>query len=68
MSNQSYDSAARKKSVRRGRERGCWVYIAADDLVSAGFDPHGPEPFYRVWAHARSRNAGAAIVSLYRER
>lgn len=63
-----YDPAARNKATRRPRETGCSVYIPADVLRAAGFDPEGPPPFYRVVGHRRSRNAGSVIVSLYRER
>lgn len=64
----TYDAAARKLAVRRGRERGCSVYIAAEELKAAGIDPHGPPPFYRVHGFQRSRNGHTAIVTLYRER
>ena len=62
-----YDPAERKRGVRRGRERGCWVYIAADELVAAGFNPADLPPYYRVHGYQRSANAGSVIVSLYRE-
>lgn len=45
----SYDSGRRRKTVRRGRERGCWLYVSADELVAAGFDLSEPAPWYRVW-------------------
>jgi hypothetical protein len=63
-----YDPAERKQGKRSQRERGCWVYIAADELVAAGIDPYGPAPFYRAHGFQRSRNAGSVIVSLYRDR
>jgi hypothetical protein len=44
------------------------VYIPADVLRDAGFDPSDPPPFYRTVGYQRSRNAGSVIVSLYRER
>lgn len=62
-----YDPAARKRATRAGAEKGCRVYIPADVLIAAGFDPEGPPPFYRMVGHKRSRNAGSVIVSLYRE-
>ena len=68
MSNQSYDTARRKKATRGGRDKGCRVYIAADELQRAGIDPHGPEPFYTVRGFQRSRNGHTVIVSLYKER
>ncbi len=62
----TYDRARRKRSIRKGRERGCWVYVPLDELRAAGFA--GDEaPFYRTAGHARSANAGSIIVSLYRE-
>jgi peptidoglycan hydrolase-like protein with peptidoglycan-binding domain len=58
-----YDAAARRRARRTGRQRGCSVYIAAEELEAAGFDPHGPEPYYRVWGMPR----GSVLVRLYRE-
>lgn len=61
----SYDHAERRQSARRGRERGCHIYIAADELEAAGFDPYTePPPFYRVWGSSR----GGVFVRLYREK
>lgn len=59
-----YDSAARRQSVRRGRERGCWVYVPAAELLAAGVDLDGPPPFYRSWGSRR----GSVLLRLYRER
>ena len=58
-----YDSARRRRSVRRGRERGCWVYIPADELHKAKVDLDGPPPFYKTWGDRR----GSIIVRLYKE-
>jgi len=58
-----YDSALRRRSVRRGREKGCHIYSAADELERAGFDPEGPPPFFRVWGSSR----GGLFVRLYKE-
>jgi hypothetical protein len=58
-----YDHAERRRSVRRGRERGCWVYIPAEELERTGH-ASGPPPFYRLWGTAR----GGVLVRLYRER
>lgn len=58
-----YDQARRKRCVRKGRERGCWVYIASEELLKAGIDPAGPAPWYRVWAGRR----GGVTLRLYRE-
>lgn len=59
-----YDALLRRQSIRRGREKGCWLYIPAEELVASGYDPNGPAPFYRVWAGTR----GGLRVRLYRER
>ena len=62
-----YDPAERKRSKRHHeRERGCWVYIALDELERAGFADF-ERPYYRAHGFARSPNAGSVIVSLYRE-
>jgi hypothetical protein len=58
-----YDPARRRRTIRRGRERGCWLYVAAEELLRAGIDPYGPAPFYRVWGSRR----GSVVVRLYRE-
>jgi hypothetical protein len=60
------DAARRKRAKRSGREAGCWTYIDGEALRRAGFAA-GELPFYRVIGYARSKNAGSAIVSLYRE-
>jgi hypothetical protein len=58
-----YDSARRRQSRRSGRERGVWVYVPAAELLTAGFDPSGPPPAYRVWGRPR----GSVLVRLYDE-
>ena len=56
------DIALLKKAQRRGRERGCWVYIAAEQLEAMGIDLEADPPLYRVWgAEDRPR----AVVNLY---
>lgn len=57
-----YDRALRRRSLRRGRERGCSVYIAAEELAKAGIDPNGEAPWYRVWAGSR----GGVTVQFYK--
>lgn len=54
-------------SVRRGRERGCWVYIPADELKAAGIPPDAPPPFYKMCGYQRSANGHTVVVSLYRQ-
>lgn len=59
-----YDANDRRQSARAGRERGCSIYIPAEELVKAGIDPKGPPPFYRTWGTRR----GGVFVRLYKER
>jgi hypothetical protein len=58
-----YDAAERRRSKRAGRERGCWLYVPAEELVKAGIALVGPPPRYRVWGTRR----GGVFVRLYRE-
>lgn len=58
-----YDRAARRRAQRSARERGCWVYIPAEELAKAGVDPTGDVPHYRTWGSVR----GSVLVRLYRE-
>jgi hypothetical protein len=63
-----YDPAKRRRSVRRGRERGAWVFVPAAELQAAGIEPQAPPPFYRLWAKPRRSSApGTVLVQLYRE-
>lgn len=55
-----YDQATRRRSVRKGRERGVWIFIPAEELVGAGVDPKADPPFYRLWHRKR-----AILVQLY---
>jgi hypothetical protein len=57
-----HDGSARRKAQRRGRETGCWVYIAGEALARAGYAPGDPAPHYRIWGGDRGRY----IVTLYR--
>lgn len=57
-----HDHAMRRASKRSGRERGCWVYVPAVQLLRAGFGAETPPPFYRVWGSARGR----LVIQLYR--
>ena len=59
-----YDAGARRRAQRRGRERGCWVFVPAEELERAGIDPAGEPPFYRTWGTSR----GGVLVRLYRNR
>jgi hypothetical protein len=61
-----HDAAARRRATRAGRQRGCSIYITAEDLVAAGFDPHAAPPEYVTTAKPHSRNTATVIVRLYR--
>lgn len=58
-----HDSAARRRAQRAGRQRGCSLYVPAEELAKAGFDPDGEPPYYRTWGTRR----GVILVRLYRE-
>lgn len=58
-----HDQAARRQSRRAGRERGCWVYIPAEQLRRLGIDPAADAPLYRTW-DGRKRTA---LVQFYTE-
>ncbi len=57
------DGRKRRRATRTGRERGCHLYITAEQLAEMGFDPYGAAPAYRIWPGPRGR----AAVQLYRE-
>jgi hypothetical protein len=58
-----YDHTERRRSERRGRERGIRVYIPAAELRRAGIDPHGPAPEYKLWGNAD--RGSCVFVKLY---
>lgn len=59
-----HDSAARRKGLRTKGQRGCSIYIPAEELLKAGVDPWAEEPpYYRIWAGPRGR----VVIQLYRE-
>lgn len=57
-----YDAARRRRTTRRQREKGCSVYIPAEELEKAGFVPGGDLPWYRVWGSRRG-----VVLRLYKE-
>lgn len=63
-----HDSAERRQATRTQREKGCWVYIPAEELVRAGFSVFEPPPFYRTWGRHRTSRSGSVIINLYREK
>lgn len=59
----SYDSARRRKAIRRGTERGRWLYVPAEVLET--MDRAGDAPlYYRIWPGRR----GSLAVRLYRDK
>lgn len=56
-----HDAGVRRRSKRAGRERGCWVYVTAEELAGAGIDLTSPPPEYRAWP-GRKRSV---LVQLY---
>ena len=58
-----YDHGLRRRAKRSQRERGCWTYIAAEELQRAGFDPPEAATHYRTWGS----RGGSVLVRLYRE-
>lgn len=63
MAHGRYDSGARRRAVRKGRERGCWVFVPAAELEKAGVNPADDPPFYRTWG----TKSGGVMVRLYRQ-
>lgn len=57
-----YDYGLRRRGVRKGRERGCWVYIPAEELANAGVEPGQAPPWYRLWHRQK-----AVLVRFYSE-
>lgn len=49
-----HDPAARRKGKRKGRERGAWIYVTAEELTRMGFDPQAEAPYYRTWTRAKT--------------
>lgn len=58
-----YDAGKRRRAQRAARQKGCSLYVPAEELSKAGWDPNGPPPFYRVWGSSQ----GGLFVRLYRE-
>lgn len=57
----AHDPAQRRQGVRKGRERGCWIYVTAAELEAIGMDAPAP-PFYRTWTRRKT-----LLVQFYRE-
>lgn len=56
-----HDPGALRQSLRKQREKGCSIYIAAAELRAAGLNPDESAPRYRLWTGERGR----LIVTLY---
>lgn len=63
QANTKYDAGKRRRATRAGRQKGCSVYVPAEELRKAGYDPDGPLPFYRTWG----TKGGRVIINLYPE-
>jgi hypothetical protein len=63
MAGRAYDPAARRRGVRRGRERGCWLYVPAEEVSKALGEVPDTPPFYRVWG----LKGATVMVKLYRD-
>lgn len=61
MSSGRYDPAERRKAKRSGREKGCWLFVAQEELAKTGFPLDAPPPHYRVWGASRGR----IVIQLY---
>jgi len=59
------DLAARRKTVRRGRERGCWLYIPKEALDECGYT--GDIVPWAVISPGRSERRRRMVVTLYTE-
>lgn len=58
-----YDAQAWRRSLRKGRQRGCMVYIPAEELERLGIDPTGPAPLYRT----AGRQGGQTVMVTLRK-
>lgn len=63
MRHGKHDAGLRRRATRAGRQRGCSIYIPAEQLQAAGIDPNADVPWYRTWPGERGR----FVVTLYRE-
>ena len=60
-----YDPAQRRRGVRRGRERGCWVYVPAEELAKTRAAAAATVPYYRT---AGRKGGSTVVVTFYAER
>lgn len=59
-----YDRANWRQSIRRPRERGCWVYIPRDELQAAGIPTDAAPPLYRLAGMQSRKSSPRVIVNL----
>lgn len=63
-----HDAAQWRKASRKGRERGCSLFVAAEELARAGIDPYEAPPAFKVYPGRKRtllvqlRPAAAAIA------
>ena len=62
LKNGRHDHAARRRATRSARQKGCYIYIPAEQLEKAGYNPDDTPPSYRVWGAPRGR----VVVQLYK--
>lgn len=63
LSQGRHDSASWRRAKRSGRQRGCYIYLAAEELERAGLDPTAAVPTYRVWP-SKAKGNGRFVVTL----
>lgn len=56
----NYDSARRRKAARVQRQKGCRVYIPAEDLDALGFGDTWPL-FFRTWPGPKRKNPSVVV-------
>lgn len=61
-----HDQAARRKGIRKQRERGLSVYIPGEQLDALGIGRHVDAIYYRTWPGPK-RTSPSVIVQLYLE-
>jgi hypothetical protein len=60
-----YDPMRWRRTVSRGRERGCWVYVPAEELAKTSLGAERPPELYRVAGRLGGRTV---VVQFDRER
>ena len=55
----------KRRSIRKGREKGIRVFVPAVELAAAGIDPNGPPPLYTTHGVPDRARRGVVLVKLY---